>query len=131
MRSIYTSQISFSISFIIRKHSNILSSSHRCRNRFKPVPIVASQRGINLSNFLVRTKLRNPSQSNILAPSMLFISNEAAIVHAFTCISYIPKIPSFMFNGLTSYTFHSTDERRRITASTATLKTFKNLIYMI
>ena len=41
--------------------------------------IVAFQRG---NNFLIRAKLRNPSQNNILAPLMLFSNETAIVLHA-------------------------------------------------
>ena len=53
-----------SISSIIRKHISILTSSHRCHNIFKSAPIVAFLRSNNLTNFLVRAKLRKPLQNN-------------------------------------------------------------------
>ena len=52
------------ISSIIRKHFRILISSPRCYNIFKAAPIVAYRRRSNLSDFLVRAKLRNPTQRN-------------------------------------------------------------------
>ena len=53
-----------SISSIIGKHVHfhILISSPRCYNLFKATPIVAYRRRSNLSDFLVRAKLRNPTQ---------------------------------------------------------------------
>ena len=53
-----------SISYIIRKHFHILISSPRCYNVFKAAPIVAYRRISNLSDFLVRAKLRNLTQHN-------------------------------------------------------------------
>ena len=52
------------ISSIIRKHLHILISSPRCYNVFKTAPIVAYRRSSNLSDFLVRAKLRNLTQHN-------------------------------------------------------------------
>ena len=53
-----------SISSIIRKHFHILISSPLCHNVFKAAPIIAYRRSSNLSDFLVRAKLRNPRQHN-------------------------------------------------------------------
>ena len=55
-----------SISSIIRKHVHfhILISSPRCYNLFKAAPIVSYRRSSNLSDFVVRGKLRNPTQHN-------------------------------------------------------------------
>ena len=54
-----------SISYIIRKHFLILTSSHRCHTMFKSGPIVVVyRRSNNLSSFLARDTLRNPSQNN-------------------------------------------------------------------
>ena len=52
------------ISSIIRKHFHILISSPRCYDVFKAAPIVAYRRSSNLSDFLVRAKLRNLTQHN-------------------------------------------------------------------
>ena len=52
-----------SVSSIIHKHLNILSSSPRCANVFNAAPLVAFRRSNNLSNLLVSAKLRNPNQS--------------------------------------------------------------------
>ena len=49
-----------SVSSIIHKHLNILSSSPRCANVFNAAPLVAFHRSNNLSNLLVSAKLRNP-----------------------------------------------------------------------
>ena len=51
-----------SVSSIIHKHFNILSSSPRCANVFKATPLVAFRRTNNLSDLLVSAKLRNPTQ---------------------------------------------------------------------
>ena len=50
-----------SISSIIRKHFNILTSSPRCHNVFKSIPLVAFGRSSNLKNYLVRAKLHDPT----------------------------------------------------------------------
>ena len=54
-----------SVSSIIHKHFNILSSSPRCANVFKATPLVAFRRTNNLSDLLVSAKLRNPTQNNL------------------------------------------------------------------
>ena len=53
-----------SISSIIRKHFHILASAQRYYNVFKAAPIIAYRRSNTLSDFLVRAKLRNPTQHN-------------------------------------------------------------------
>ena len=53
-----------SISSIIRKHFHILVSAQRYYNVFKAAPVIAYRRSNNLSDFLVRAKLRNPTQHN-------------------------------------------------------------------
>ena len=58
-----------SISTIIRKHFHILVSFSRYYNVFKAAPIIAYRRSSNLSDFLVRAKLRNPTQHNQLRDS--------------------------------------------------------------
>ena len=47
-----------SISSIIQKHYKILSSSPRCNDIFQTTPLVAFRRTDNLSDILVRSKLR-------------------------------------------------------------------------
>ena len=49
-----------STSSIIRKHMSILTISNHCHNIFKPAAIVTFRRSNNLTNFLVRAKLRKP-----------------------------------------------------------------------
>ena len=101
-----------SISSIIRKHFSILISSDRYRNIFKSVPIVAFRRSNNLTNFLVRAKLRNPLQNIPSRSSFQWGS------HFSTC--------TYISNGLTSSTFPSTGETRPFThhiTIPATLKT--------
>ena len=53
-----------SISSIIHKRFHILISSPRCYNVFKAAPIVDYRHSSNLSDFLVRAKLRNLTQHN-------------------------------------------------------------------
>ena len=53
-----------STSSIIRKNFHILVSAQRYFNVFKAAPIIAYKRSNNLSDFLVRAKLRNPTQHN-------------------------------------------------------------------
>ena len=53
-----------SISSIIRKDFHILVSAQCYFNVFKAAPIIAYRRSNNLSDFLVRAKLRNPTQHN-------------------------------------------------------------------
>ena len=89
-----------SISSIIYMHLNILSSSPRFANVFKAPPIVSFRRTNNLSNLLVNSKLRNPSQNNQPCGSFQYYSN------CLTC--------NYITDGLTNYTFHSTGETRRI-----------------
>ena len=104
-----------SISSIIRKHFYILSTSPRCHYVFKTAPIVAFRRGNNLSNFLVRAKLRNPSQNNRPRGSYQCGKN------CLTC--------TYISDGLTTYTFHSTGETRFITHHINCNS--KNVIYMV
>ena len=54
-----------SISSIIQKHFKILSSSARCNNIFQTTPLVAFRRTDNLSDILVRSKLRTDKQTDV------------------------------------------------------------------
>ena len=89
-----------SVSSIIHKHFNILSSSPRCANVFKATPLVAFRRTNNLSDLLVSAKLRNPTQKNL--PHGSFRCGDNCL----TC--------NYITDGRTSYTFHSTGETRHI-----------------
>ena len=68
----------------------------RCYNVFKAAPIVAYRRSSNLSDFLVKAKLRNPTQHNQPRGSYPCGKNYL------TC--------KYIFGGQTSYAFHSTGE---------------------
>ena len=104
-----------SVSSIIRKHFNILSSSPRCANVFKATPLVAFRRTNNLSDLLVSAKLRNPTQNNL--PHGSFRCGDNCL----TC--------NYITDGRTSYTFHSTGETRHITHHIDCNS--KNVIYMV
>ena len=54
-----------SISSIIQKHFKILSSSPPCNNIFQTTPLVAFRRTDNLSDILVRSKLRTDKQTDV------------------------------------------------------------------
>ena len=104
-----------SVSSIIHKHFNILSSSPRCANVFKATPLVALRRTNNLSDLLVSAKLRNPTQNNLPHGSFRCRDN------CLTC--------NYITDGRTSYTFHSTSETRHITHHIDCNS--KNVIYMV
>ena len=53
-----------SISTIIQRHFKMLSSSPRCNSVFQTTPLVAFRRTDNLSDILVRSKLRTDKQTN-------------------------------------------------------------------
>ena len=103
------------ISFIIRKHFQILISSPRCYNVFKAAPIVAYRRSSNLSDFLVRAKLRNFTQHNQSQGLYPCGKNRS------TCKNISER--------QTSYTFHATGETRPITNHIDCNS--KNVIYVI
>ena len=104
-----------SMSSIIHKHLNILSSSPRCANVFNAAPLVAFRRSNNLNNLLVSAKLRNPNQSNQSRGSFRCGHN------CFTC--------NYITDGLNSYTFHSTGETRPIHQHIDCKS--KNVIYIV
>ena len=87
-----------SISSIIRKHFYILVSSPRCYNFLKAAPIVAYRRSSNLSDFLVRAKLRNLTQHN---------QHQGTYPCGKNCLTC-----KYISDGQTSYTFYSTGETR-------------------
>ena len=87
-----------SVSSIIHKHFNILSSSPRCANVFKATPLVAFRRTNNLSNLLVSAKLPNPTHNT--PPHGSFLCEDNCL----TC--------NYITDGRTSFTFHSIGETR-------------------
>ena len=90
-----------SISSIIRKQFHILILFLRCYNVFKAAPIVAYRRSSNLSDFLVRAKLRNLTHHN--QPQWSYPCGKNFL----TC--------KYISDGQTSYTFHATGETTPIT----------------
>ena len=104
------------ISHIIKKHFNLLLSSHRCKSVFQHPPAVAFRRSPNLRDLLVTAKLPfNSTHPQLPSGSFRCGKNRA------TC--------PYICHGLTTYTFFSTGETRPI-KSNLTCET-KNLIYMI
>ena len=101
-----------SISSTLRKHISILTSSHRCHNMFKSTPIVAFQRASNITNFLVRAKLRNPSQNS--TPSEVLFNAAVIVLRA-------PRYPTGLL--LT----HSTPQMKQNPLLTTLPATQKNL----
>ena len=104
-----------SISSIIRKHFSILSSSARCANVFKSIPLVAFRRTDNLSDKLVRSKLRTVTKTNASKGSFR-CGNDCITCHYIT-------------DGRTNYTFSATGETRPIPDHIDCNS--KNLIYMV
>ena len=104
------------ISHIIKKHFNLLLSSHRCKSVFQHPPVVAFRRSPNLRDLLVTAKLPFNSTHPQL-PSGSFRCGKNCATCPYIC------------HGLTTYTFFSTGETRPI-KSNLTCET-KNLIYMI
>ena len=104
------------ISHIIKKHFNLLLSSHRCKSVFQHPPVVAFRRSPNLRDLLVTAKL--PFNSTHPQPPS----------GSFRCGKNCATCP-YICHGLTTYTFFSTGETRPI-KSNLTCET-KNLIYMI
>ena len=104
-----------SISSITQTHFKILSSSPRCSNVFQTTPIVAFRRTDNLSDILVRSKLRTDKQTNVTKGSFRCGKN------CITC--------RYITEGRTNYTFSATWEMRTIHDHIDCNS--KNLIYMI
>ena len=105
-----------SLPHIIKKHFNLLLSSHRCKSVFQHPPVVAFRRSPNLRDLLVTAKLPFNS-TNPQLPSGSFRCGKNCATCPYIC------------HELTSYTFFSTGETRPI-KSNITCET-KNLIYMI
>ncbi len=94
----------------------LLSSSPRCANVFKSLPLVAFRRTCNLSDILVRSKLRTVTQTNVSKGSF-----RCGKVRCVTC--------SYITDGRTNYTFSATGETRPIPNHIDCDS--KNLIYMV
>ena len=90
-----------SVSSIIHRHFSILCSSPRCTNVFTSVPLVAFRRTDNLSDILVKSKLRTVTQNNVSKGSFRCGNN------GITC--------HYITDGRTNYTFSATGETRTIT----------------
>lgn len=104
-----------SASSIIQKHFSILSSSPRCTSVFTSVPLVAFRRTNNLSDILVKSKLRTVTQTNVPKGSFRCGNN------CITC--------HYITDGRTNYTFSATGETRTIPDHIDCNS--KNLIYMV
>ena len=85
----------------IERHGfKILSSSPRCNNVFQTTPLVAFRRTDNVSDILVRSKLRTDKQTNVTKGSFRCGKN------CITC--------RYITDGRTNYTFSATGEMRTI-----------------
>ena len=104
-----------SMSSIIHKHFSILSSSQHCANIFKCTPLVAFRRINNLSDILVRSKLRSDRQTMLPPGSFRCGKN------CMTC--------NYITDGRTNFTFSAAGETRPITNHIDCSS--KNLIYMV
>ena len=103
-------------SSIIRKKIHILISSPVVITSFKAVPIATYRRTSNLSDFLVRDKIRNLTHHN--QPRGSYLRGKNCFTYKY-CIS----------GGQTSYKFHSTDETRPTTHHNNCNS--RNVIYMV
>ena len=83
-----------------KKHFSVLSSSPRCTSVFTSVPLVAFRRTDNLSDILVKSKLRTVTQTSLSKGSFRCGNN------CITC--------HYITDGRTNYTFSATGETRPI-----------------
>ena len=86
---------------IIRKYFPILTATKRGSEAFKDAPLIAYRRPKNLRDFLVKAKLKQPSQSNKTQPNIISRCNDGR------CRTY-----KFIAHGTSSYTFYNTGEQR-------------------
>ena len=93
---------------IIRKYFSILTATKRDSEAFKDAPLIAYRRPKNLRDFLVKAKLKQPSQSNKTSQTLFL---------------------KFIAYGTSSYTFYNTGEQRKIPHSLSCFS--DNLIYLI
>ena len=91
---------------IIRKYFPILTATKCGSEAFKNAPLIAYRRPKNVSDFLVKAKLKQPSQSNKTQPNTISRCNDG---RCRTC--------KFIAHGTSSYTFYNTGEQRKIPQS--------------
>ena len=103
---------------IIRKYFPILTATKRGSEAFKDAPLIAYRRPKNLRDFLVKAKLKQPSQSNKTQSNIISRCNDG---RCRTC--------KFIAHGTSSYTFYNTGEQRKIPHSLSCSS--DNLIYLI
>ena len=103
---------------IIRKYFPILTATKRGSEAFKDAPFIAYSCPKNLRDFLVKAKLRQPSQSNKTQPNIISRCNDGR------CRTY-----KFIAHGTLSYTCYNTGEQRKIPHSLSCSS--DNLIYLI
>ena len=102
---------------IICKYFPILTATKRGSEAFKDAPLIAYRRSKNLHDFLVKAKLKQPSQSNKTQPNIISDCNDG---RCRTC--------KFIAHGTSSYTFYNTGEQRKIPHSLSCSS--DNLIYI-
>ena len=88
---------------IIRKYFPILTATKRGSEAFIDAPLIAYRRPKNLQDFLVKAKLKQPSQSNKTQPNIISRCNDGCCR---TC--------KFIAHGTSSYTFYNTGGQRKI-----------------
>ena len=103
---------------IIRKYFPILTATKRGSEAFKDAPLIAYRRPKNLRNFLVKAKLKKPSQSNKTQQNTISRCNHG---RCRTC--------KFIAHSTSSYTFYNTGEQREIPQNLSCSS--DNLVYVI
>ena len=103
---------------IIQKYFPILTATKRGSEAFKDALLIAYRCPKNLRDFLVKAKLKQPSQSNKTQPNIISHCNDG---RCRTC--------KFIAHGTSSYTFYNTGEQHKIPHSLSCSS--DNLIYLI
>ena len=95
-----------------------MSTTERCQEAFQDTPLLAYRRPKNLCDFLVKAKLKQSPPNNANPPKKVTRCNDGCCR---TC--------KFITHGTSSYTFHNTDEQRKILQNLSCSS--NNLVYLI
>ena len=98
-----TSFDSFIVRYVGIERRDVLTAAKRGSEAFKDAPLIAYRRPKNLRDFLVKAKLKQPSQRNKTKPNIISRCNDG---RCRTC--------KFIAHGTSSYTFYNTGEQCKI-----------------
>ena len=103
---------------VIKKCYPILIATEHCQEAFKDTPLLAYRCPKSLHDFLVKAKLKQSPPNNATLPKKVTRCSDG---HCRTC--------KLITHGTSSYTFHSTGEKRKILQNLSCSS--NNLVYLI